>query len=161
MGHGHDQAPGARCQVHRPAYAQQRPPWCSPVGQIGLLIYLQSPHDRHIHVPAPDHRKGVGTVKVTAAGQCRHRNLAGVNRVLHRPAALRRGTHPQHAVLCVQNNAVRRCDQVRHKSRYAHTQIDNVPRLKFGQRTTRQLHSQTASSFAALGNRRRRTQVGL
>ena len=126
VGHGHDQPPRTGSQVHRSAHAQQRLAGHRPVRQVAACVHLQAAHDRHVHVPAPDHAEAAGRIEVTRAGQGRHGNFPGVDGVVQRAAVLGRGADPQHAVFGVQVHVQVRRDQVRDQRGNPDAQVHHV-----------------------------------
>ena len=159
MGHGHDQSAGAGCQVHGAADSKQRFAGHGPVGQVALFVHLQAAHDGRVHVAAPDHGEGRGAVEIAGTGQCGHRHLAGIDRVLHGAAGFRFRSYSQHAVFGMQDDAVPRLDQVRHQGGDADTQVHDVAPLQLGQREPCHHHAGFIHFFQARRHRCRGAQV--
>src|SRR5690606_6237522 len=76
----------------------------APVGQVAMLGHLEGAEYADVQVPAAHHREGIGVVEIRAAGQQRHRLLAGVDQVRVLLPGLGRGAHAEQAVLALEEH---------------------------------------------------------
>src|SRR3954453_1562805 len=113
MAHYNDQFFSAGGKVHGTAYTKQWLAGNSPVGKVGRFVHLQTSHNRYIHMPAPDHGKGIGAVKITAARKRCYWYFPCINRVIHCPATISwRRANTQHPIFCMQDDAIPWCNEI-------------------------------------------------
>jgi hypothetical protein len=123
--HHHEHLLGADRQVHRAADGGNRIRRAGvPVGQVALGRHLEGAQHADVEVAAAHHRERIGMVEVGAAGQQRHRLLAGVDQVFVFLAGRRRRAHAEQAVLAVQEDFAVGRQVVRHLGRQADAEVD-------------------------------------
>ena len=124
--HHHVGLLGADGEVHRAADGRDRVGRAGvPVGEVARDRDLERAEDADVEVAAAHHREAVGVVEERAAGQERHRLLAGVDEVEVLVAFLRRRAHADDAVLAVQDDLAPGRQVIRDQRRQADAEVDD------------------------------------